>query len=252
MGITEEDLMPTAVELILTGNDRGVPLRLVGGLAVRYLTPDFPPRTRTQQDLDFATSSDFKKPLIDYLGERGFIGDKRFNSLHGHKQMYFQTAEGRALDVMVDKLQMCHVLEFKNRLDRLPVTLDVTDLLLTKLQIVELNHKDAQDAVYLFSAYPVTEGDEAGTIGLGRVGAMVADDWGWWRTVTMNLDKIRDIAAGDGSSIVPAGAPHDAVEQIGKVRQAADDVPKSLKWKLRAKVGDRKKWYLEPEEVAHD
>jgi hypothetical protein len=98
----------------------------------------------------------------------------------------------------------------------------------------------------------VTEGDEAGTIGLGRVGAMVADDWGWWRTVTMNLDKIRDLARGDGSELVPAGAPHDAVEQIGTVRRAADDAPKSLKWKLRAKVGDRKKWYLEPEEVEHD
>jgi len=252
MGITEEDLMPTAVELIQAGNERGVPLRLVGGLAVRYLTPDYPPRTRAQQDLDFATSSDFKRPLIDYLAERGFIGDKRFNNLHGHKQMYFETAEGRALDVMVDKLEMCHVLEFKNRLDRMPVTLDVTDLLLTKLQIVELNQKDAHDAIYLFSAYPVSDGDEAGTIGLARVGSLVAEDWGWWRTVTMNLDKIGDLARGEGSSLVPANASHDAVEQIGRVRRAADDVPKSLKWKLRAKVGDRKKWYLEPEEVEHD
>ena len=252
MGITEEDLMPAAVELIETGNRRGVPLRLVGGLAVRYLTPEYPPRTRTQQDLDFATSSNFKGPLIDYLAERGFIGDKRFNNLHGHKQMYFQTAEGRALDVMVDKLEMCHVLEFKDRLDRMPVTLDVTDLLLTKLQIVELNQKDAQDAIYLFSAYPVADGDQPATIGVGRVESMVADDWGWWRTVTMNLDRISDLARGDGAALVPAGAAHDAVEQIGRVRQAADDVPKTLKWKLRSRVGDRKKWYLEPEEVEHN
>jgi hypothetical protein len=250
MGITEEDLMPAAVELIEAGNARGVPLRLVGGLAVRYLTPDFPPRTRAGQDLDFATSSDFKRPLIEYLEERGFFGDRRFNSLHGHKQMYFQTAEGRALDVMVDKLEMCHVLEFKNRLDRLSVTLDVADLLLTKLQIVELNHKDAQDIIYLMSAFPVAEGDEPGTVSLGRV-TTVTDDWGWWRTVTMNLDKVRDLASGEAASLVPSGAPHNPVEQIGHVRSAIDDAPKSLKWKLRAKVGDRKKWYLEPEEVDH-
>jgi len=80
----------------------------------------------------------------------------------------------------------------------------------------------------------------------------VSDDWGWWRTVTMKLDKIRDLAVGDGASLVPDGAPHDAVEQIGRVRGAIDEVPKSLKWKLRARVGDRKKWYLEPEEVGHD
>jgi hypothetical protein len=252
MAISEEDLLPSAVDLIQAGNARGVPLRLVGGLAVRYLTPDFPPRTRTQQDLDFATSSDYKKKLIDYLEERGFFGDKRFNSLHGHKQMYFETAEGRALDVMVDKLEMCHVLDFKNRLDRMTVTLDVADLLLTKLQIVELNQKDAQDIIYLMSAYPVAEGDEPGTVSTGRITSMVTEDWGWWRTVTMNLDKVRDLATGAAASLVPSGAPHDAVHQIGQVRAAIDDAPKSLKWKLRAKIGDRKQWYLEPEEVEHD
>jgi hypothetical protein len=250
MAISEEDLMPAAVELIEAGNERGVPLRLVGGLAVRYLTPDFPPRTRAGQDLDFATSSDFKRPLIEYLEERGFLGDRRFNSLHGHKQMYFQTAEGRALDVMVDKLEMCHVLEFKARLDRMPITLDVADLLLTKLQIVELNQKDAQDIIYLMAAYPVAEGDEPGTVSLGRM-TSVTDDWGWWRTVTMNLDKVRDLASGEVASLVPSGSPHDAVEQIARVRGALEDAPKSLKWKLRAKVGDRKRWYLEPEEVSH-
>jgi hypothetical protein len=251
MTISEEDLMPAAVELIEAGNARGVPLRLVGGLAVRYLTPDFPPRTRAGQDLDFATSSDFKRPLIEYLEERGFLGDRRFNSLHGHKQMYFQTADGRALDVMVDKLEMCHVLDFKNRLDRLPITLDVADLLLTKLQIVELNQKDAQDIIYLMSAFPVADGDEPGTVSLGRMTSMVSEDWGWWRTVTMNLDKVRDLASGEAASLVPSGAPHDAVEQVARVRGAIDDAPKSLKWKLRAKVGDRKRWYLEPEEVDH-
>jgi hypothetical protein len=252
MTISEEDLMPAAVELIQAGNARGVPMRLVGGLAVRYLTPDFPPRTRTGQDLDFATSSDFKRPLIEYLEERGFFGDKRFNSLHGHKQMYFQTADGRALDVMVDKLEMCHVLEFKNRLHRLPITLDVADLLLTKLQIVELNQKDAQDITYLLCAFPVAGGDEPGTVSLGRITAMVSEDWGWWRTVTMNLDKVRDLASGSAASLVPPGAPHDPVAQVARVRGAIDEAPKSLKWKLRAKVGDRKKWYLEPEEVGHD
>ena len=133
----------------------------------------------------------------------------------------------------------------------MPITLDVADLLLTKLQIVELNQKDAQDIIYLMSAYPVAEGDEPGTVSLGRMTSTVADDWGWWRTVTMNLDKVRDLASGEAASLVPSGAPHDAVEQIGHVRGAIDDAPKSLKWKLRAKVGDRKKWYLEPEEVDH-
>ena len=69
----------------------------------------------------------------------------------------------------------------------MPVTLDLSDLLLTKLQIVELNEKDAQDVLYLCSAYPVADGDEPGTIGLGRIRPLVGNDWGWWRTITLNL-----------------------------------------------------------------
>jgi hypothetical protein len=102
------------------------------------------------------------------------------------------------------------------------------------------------------SAYPVAEGDEPGTVSTGRITSMVTEDWGWWRTVTMNLDKVRDLATGAAASLVPSAAPHDAVHQIGQVRAAIDDAPKSLKWKLRAKIGDRKQWYLEPEEVEHD
>jgi hypothetical protein len=101
------------------------------------------------------------------------------------------------------------------------------------------------------SAYPVAEGDHPETVSTGRITSMVTDDWGWWRTVTMNLDKVRDLATGSGETLVPTGAPHDAVQQLRDVRAAIDDAPKSLKWKLRAKIGDRKQWYLEPEEVGH-
>lgn len=101
------------------------------------------------------------------------MSDKRFNALYGHKQLFFSTPEGRAIDVLVDRMEMCHIVDFADRIERHPVTLDVTDLLLTKLQIVRLNEKDAQDTLYLLSTFETTEGDEPGWIGLGRVAAMV-------------------------------------------------------------------------------
>ena len=244
----------TAEKTVRSAAERGIPLRLVGGQAVRLLTPDYPPRERNDQDMDFASVSSAKRPVIDFLGELGFQGDDRFNLLHGDRQMYFTTPDGAtSVDVIMDRLNMCHVLWFKERIDRMPYTIDVTDLLLTKLQVVEQNEKDVHDIVYLLCAYPVDEGDPPGRIGLERVGKIVAEDWGWWRTVTGNLDRVAELVRDGGElrRIVPANASFDPVEQATAIRSFCDAVPKTLKWKLRARVGERVQWYELPEEVGH-
>jgi hypothetical protein len=241
-----------AVDAVRAATDRGVPLRLIGGQAVRYLTPDYPPRVRSDQDMDFASISSAKKPVMEFLASFGFQGDQRFNLLHGDRQMYFVTADGAtSVDVIMDKLNMCHVLEFKDRIDRMPYTLDVTDLLLTKLQVVEQNEKDVHDIVYLLSAFEVQGGDEPGSIGLDRFGGIIRDDWGWWRTVTGSLDSVVQHAEGDLRRLVPSAAAFDPVAQARALREFADVTPKSLKWKLRSKVGEHAQWYELPEEVGH-
>jgi len=246
----ENDPLPEALGLIDAARDGGVALRLVGGLAVRVLCPDFPPRSRKGQDLDMASLSATRPRLRDLLVGRGYEPDKRFNALYGHKQLYFRSTAGWTIDVLVDRIEMCHDLPFGDRLERMPLTLDVTDLLLSKLQIVELNQKDAQDAIYLLAAYPVKDGDEPGTIGLDRVRHFVADDWGWWRTITDNLKRIDGMVA--GGSLVPANAVHDPRIQMKTIAAMADETPKSLRWKVRAKVGDRRRWYRVPQEDSHD
>jgi len=246
------DTYEAAVVAVEAANREGIPLKLLGGQAVRYLTPDFPPRVRSGQDMDFASVSSARKQVMELLGGLGFEGDKRFNTIHGDRQMYFQSpVSGTAVDVVMDQLRMCHVLPFKDRINRMPGTLDVTDLLLSKLQVVEQNEKDVHDIVYLLACYPVRDGDEPGTVGLARFGAIVAGDWGWWRTVTRNLDRVVDLVRGDLARLVPPGCPHDPAEQAAALRTYADAVPKSLKWKVRARVGERVQWYELPEEVAH-
>jgi hypothetical protein len=137
------------------------------------------------------------------------------------------------------------------RLGRMPVTLDLTNLPLTKLQIVELNEKDAQDVLYLVSAYPVKNGDEPGEIGLDRILPLVGNDWGWWRTVTLNLERVTALADGDGRMLVPEGAKHDAGGQLSLLSKAIETAPKSQRWKARANVGERVRWYEMPEETPH-
>jgi hypothetical protein len=250
--VASSDGVTQATELIDAATGRGVPLRLLGGLAVRVLTPDFPPRARDDQDLDFASVGSAKKPLIELFGDLGYQGDARFNTLHGDHQMYFRTPDGsRAVDVIMNQLTMCHTLGFRDRLTRMPYTLDVTDLLLTKLQVVEQNEKDAQDIIYLLSAFGAGPGDEAEMIGLDRIAAVIGSDWGWWRTVTGSLDRVAELAAGSLRRLVPANARHDPAGQARALRAHAEACPKTMRWKMRARVGERVRWYELPEEVAH-
>jgi hypothetical protein len=251
-GAPAKDAFDESVAVAQRANERGVPLKLLGGQAVRVLCPEFPHRARNDQDMDFASVSSAKRGVMEFFGELGFLSDQRFNTLHGDRQMYFTTADGKtSVDVIMDRLNMCHVLDFRDRISRMPLTLDVTDLLLTKLQIVELNRKDLHDLLHLLSGFEVRGGDDAGTIGLARIGRIVGEDWGWWRTVTGNLDKLVHLGSGEHRDLVPAARLFDPIAQAKHTREFCDSCPKTLKWKVRSKVGDRVQWYELPEEVAH-
>ena len=249
---TDAEAFGQSVEVVTRANEEGVPLKLLGGQAVRLLCPLYPHRARVDQDMDFASVSTAKRQVIEFLEGLGFQGDHRFNTLHGDRQMYFRTPDGKvSVDVIVDRLNMCHVLDFHDRIDRMPHTLDVTDLLLSKLQIVELNRKDVHDLFHLLSAFEVRGGDDPGTIGLARIGRIVGEDWGWWRTATGTLDKLVHLGTEEHRDLVPDARHYQPLEQAKHIREFCDACPKTLKWKLRSKVGDRVQWYVEPEEVAH-
>jgi hypothetical protein len=204
------DALAEALSIVRGASERGIAVRLVGGLAVRVLCPDLPPRHRDAQDLDFVSVSPARQGLTVFLSEQGYVPDRTYNALYGRKQLFFSHGEtGRALDVIIDRLDMCHSLEFKDRIERMPYTLDLPDLLLSKLQIVELNDKDAQDILYLLSTYPIRESEESGAIDLNVFRRTVGEDWGWWRTVTMNLDRIE----------TPQGRAQSSCPGVGPVRR---------------------------------
>ncbi len=267
----QHDPLPEALTLTRGAADAGLGLKLIGGLAVRVLCPDFPPRLRRDQDMDFACMSKGRKDVAAYLERAGCTGDRRFNNLNGDRQMYFTAPSGRPIDVMVDRLSMCHTLDFRPSFGRLPLTVDVIDVLLSKLQIVELNEKDVRDILQLLGAVPVGDGQSGGRHAAGQARGGPADggpagsgpvidterfakllgaDWGWWRTVTINLAKLPGLVA-ERPEIAPPSPPFDPVEQSQRLLQIAKSAPKSVKWKLRANIGDRVRWYELPEEVAH-
>jgi hypothetical protein len=247
------DPLPEAMTLVQGAADAGHQLKILGGLGVRVLCPDFPPRQRAGQDIDLACLGKGWRKVADHLEAAGCEPDKRFNSLNGHQQMYFTAPSGRPIDVMVDRLSMCHTLDLRPSFGTASPTLDPADLLLSKLQIVELNAKDAHDIFHLLSGVRVGPDQSAGPrpfIDPGRFGSVLSGDWGWWRTVTGNLTKLPDLLA-EQPGLAPPAPRYDPLTQAKQLHEIAETVPKGLKWKTRARVGDRVRWYELPEEVDH-
>ncbi len=245
-----DDPLTDALALAQAAPAAGVGLKLLGGLGVRVVCPGFPPRLRRDQDIDFACLSRQRKAVVTFLEQAGCQPDRRFNNLNGDRQMYFTAPSGRPIDVMVDRLTMCHTLDFRPSFGRLPHTVDAVDLLLSKLQIVEMNEKDARDIVQLLSCLPAAPAGQGGVfIDTGRFGQVLASDWGWWRTVTGNLDRLPALMSEHPH--LRQEAPFDPLEQAVRLRQVADETPKGVKWRMRASVGDKMRWYELPEEVAH-
>src|ERR1700727_4047457 len=252
MSSPADDPLPEAVMLVEGAVAAGLKLRLLGGLGVRVLCPDFPPRLRAGQDMDLACASKRRRDVAAYLEKSGCVPDKMFNNLNGDRQMYFIAPSGRPIDVMVDRLVMCHTLDFRPSFGSLPLTVDAIDVLLSKLQIFELNEKDAWDIFHLLSGVRVSSGGDGrrGTLDAGRFARPLGADGGWWRTVTGNLAKLPGLAA-EKPELLPAGAPFDPLAQARQLEEVALQAPKGVKWKLRANVGDRVRWYELPEEVDH-
>ena len=261
---TLEDPLDEALRIVDVAGRQGLLLRLMGGMAVRAHAPRWPARTRrTEVDLDFVTTSKDRSAVYKLLEAEGYTPDKQQNALFGQKQAYFvDIPRKRPVDVLVDNLEMCHRIEFGNRLTKSRPTLPLAELLLSKLQVVKINRKDVLDALILLGEHPLGDADGTGEaddsrqmINVRRILELTSSDWGWWRTTTGNLEKLEGFLAGDiQPSELDVGRPlrFDPAGQIKTLRSAIDAAPKSAKWKMRARVGDRMTWYELPEEVGHE
>ena len=256
-GPTLANPLAEAMRLVELADTSGLQVRLMGGLAFHARVQDWTAQVgRAGRDIDLGTRSKDRKALSELMTAEGYTADKRYNALYGHKQLYFfDEARSRPVDVLVDRLEMCHTFEFVDRLTVAAVTLPPAELLLSKLQVVKINRKDVLDLLALLSEYPLAEGDDGGrAISLKRITSLTSNDWGWWRTITGNLVNLDAVAAGDlKPGELEFGRPprFEAAAQIAALRGAIDAAPKSMKWKMRSQVGDRMTWYSEPEEVGH-
>ena len=244
-GVPVADVIAEAERISAAASQARVGVKLVGGAAVNLHCSSArqAPLKRKYGDLDFVAPSK-QRPAVQKLFESlGYEGDRRFNTLNGDQRLlYLDGVNGRQIDVFIDRMKMCHVIELANRLGHEGPTLTPADLLLSKLQVYEVNMKDLVDTTALLLDHPIADHDND-AINAAYLARLTSEDWGLHRTLQLNSGRVRDAAR---ELDVDAGRVSQRLDELWA---RIDSQPKSLKWKLRARVGDRMSWYELPEEV---
>lgn len=245
------DPVEEAGRVIAAGERDGVSLRATGGVGVAMMAPSArrPPLERHYQDIDFVVSSKQARDTGGVFARLGYEPEEEFNVLHGQHRLFFlDPVHQRQADVFLDRIEMCHALDLRERMTIFDQALPPADLLLSKLQVIETNEKDYKDAIALLADYDLTADDSG--ININRINELCASDWGWWRTVTAVAERAHKSAR--EYSQRPDGAWLSHVpDRIRHLLAEIERADKTRRWKLRARIGDRMAWHNTPEEIDH-
>jgi hypothetical protein len=251
MNDIESDPVEEARRVLRAADAAALPLRAIGGVAVALIAPSIRilRPVRTYHDIDLVTVAPTAK-VSSLLEQLGYEASRRFNKLNGSERLLFHDPHGRRVDMFVGSLRMCHALSFATRITTSAWTLSPADLVLSKLQIVELTERDAQDLAALLADHGLSRTDADG-IATDRIAAVCGTDWGWWRTVDDNLARLIERWQTERLSADPetANLVGLAVTRAVAIRSILDGAPRSMAWRLRSMIGPRLRWYDQPEEV---
>ncbi|MBW6464661.1 MAG: hypothetical protein K0B84_10845 [Firmicutes bacterium] len=245
------EFIAEAKKIINQAEQKGAPLRLIGALAFHLHCPKYnyihKKWGRVFTDTDFVAKREHHKEIIEAYAELGYKDDEMITTLYGSDRLVFDNPEtGMHSDIFFDKLDYCHVLQLRDRLNVDDLTIPLAELFLEKMQIVQINEKDIVDTMMLLAEHPVGESDNEEING-PVIAGILASEWGFWRTVTGNIDKMLAITA--KTDLFDSEEKNTIEERIAKIRDYVDREPKPLAWKMRSKVGDKVKWYKEVDEL---
>jgi hypothetical protein len=243
-----EVFLSETVRLIDAAQKQGLVLRVMGPLALHLYFPDYVDLyhrmerlgDRVFTDIDYASYSKHRGKLVGFFQSFDYEIEKRAAMISGNTRHIYFGGVVPMIDVFYDELSYNHPVNFRNRLEAHPRCIALADLLLQKLQIVQINDKDLKDAMLLLLAGELSEDDRAG-INIKYVAKLMSDDWGFYYTSTNNLRKIKDATA--RVPVLDDGQRAKICAQADQILQKIEDAPKSWNWQRRAKVGTSKPWY---------
>ncbi|ABW01216.1 nucleotidyltransferase family protein [Caldivirga maquilingensis] len=247
--------VPQTVELglriINSSEERGLTVRLLGGVAVYILASDVYPKvpslSRVPKDIDLVAHVKDSSKLTSLMEDMGIEADKRFNALHGYERLMFRNPrDGTRIDVFLDVFRESHVINLKDRLEVFKPTIPPSDLLLTKLQIWSISERDIKDIVALLFKFRISNNDSMNELNINRLIELTSNDWGLYKTIMVNLSRVTEYIRSKGELSNISG---DVISKINDISLKIEKAPKSMRWRLRSIIGERVKWYEEPEEV---
>lgn len=244
------DVVDEAERILDGAAAAGVVVRPLGGVAVRLHVngPMKAALARPYADLDLVADRKGARDVTRLLVDLGYEANVRFNAMSGGTRLvFYDHARGRHVDVFVGEFRMCHQIALGDRLGADLRTVPLAELLLTKLQVLRLNEKDLKDIWAIVLEHDVGDHDDE-TINGSVIAQALSPDWGFWRTASGTVEAARSGLASSGLS------PEEQQTIDARLVALWDTVeqePKSFRWKSRARIGERSRWYEEPEEIAH-
>jgi hypothetical protein len=241
---TDSPRQAAALVLVQAARERKLLLRVMGDTAVRMRCPTASafPATEDDEIIEFAARGRQSGEIEHLMQERGINADARFNMLQGSERLRFVDPQARMpIEVFLNALEGYHRIELADRLEVDEVTLPLSDLLLTQLQVVNFTPQDQKRILVLLADHEV--GNGADMFDAARITDMCSDDWGWYKTVTLNLEK----AIGAAPSALKGELASLVEKRARQLIKAIEDAPKSMGWQVRARLGERRVWYTVPE-----
>lgn len=251
----EIDFVNEAINIVEKAQQQGLTLRVLGATAFRIHCPDHVhvhiSMGRDITDIDFAAYSKEGEKVENFLTKDQFQSERQKASLtpglFSGRHIYENPTTGLHVDIFEDELNMCHLVNFRNRLHLDSPTITLADLSLEKFQIVRINEKDIRDMLMLFASHPV--GDTEHEVINGKyIAGIMSKDWGFYYTTTMNLVKIRK-GLDRYKDLFTTQDMQNINDRITTLEQMIEKTPKSLAWKARSAIGTRVQWYNDVEEV---
>jgi len=237
------------IRLVAAAEAKQIQIRAIGGLAVQaHNKSNHPLFVREFGDLDFVVAKKQRHEFESFMPEVGYSPHKQFNILNGSaRQIYFDDKTGMKIDIFVGDFEMCHKIPLEDRLPFDPLTIPLAELLLSKAQIVELNRKDLLDIASILFNNETGNGDNE-KINLSILARLCSQDWGLYKTTSINLEKVRELV--NQSDISLTNDERGLVtKRAAEIQDTFLKMEKPLAWQLRDRVGTRVKWYIEVEEV---
>lgn len=244
-------LVEQATRILEEARKRRVTLRLLGAIAFHVRCPNFnyiqSRAGRVFTDIDFMSYFKEMTAVERLFKELGYSEDRRLRSVPGlRRSIFFHSDQPWHSDVFYDVLDFSHEIDLRGRLEIDFPTLPLVDLLLEKMQIACINEKDVIDTLMLLREHEVSEADERG-IRADRLAQCCKVDWGLWKTVTTNLERVDQLA--DKYDVLGSEDRRVIRDRLSVLRERIEQEPATLRWRLRARIGERVKWYRDVDEV---